>query len=208
MNAHCRIRWSGIRDYLEVTNEMDAFTNDRSENTRDELWLLQHHPVFTQGTSCTQLPHTNLTGIPLVKSSRGGQISYHAPGQLIVYVMFDIKRLGLGPRSLVNQIEQGIIQLLATYGLAGSRKQGAPGVYVDDAKIAALGLRIRNGKCFHGLSLNVDMDLTPFQWIDPCGQPGMMVTQLADLGVSLSLRQVGDDLVQALLKQFQWDSSD
>lgn len=206
MNAPCRIRWSGVRDYLEVANEMVTFTNDRSEDTQDELWLLQHFPVFTQGTSCTQQPHTNPTNIPLVKSSRGGQISYHGPGQLIVYLMFDIKRLGLGPRSLVNRVEQGIIQLLARYGLKGTRKQGAPGVYVDAAKIAALGLRIRNGRCFHGLSLNIDMDLRPFQWIDPCGQPGLAVTQLADLGVALSLGQVGDDLVAELLDQFHWDS--
>ncbi|MGB5705213.1 MAG: lipoyl(octanoyl) transferase LipB [Arenicellales bacterium] len=208
MNKSCRIRRSGFRDYVQVANEMLAFTDGRTKDTDDELWLLQHHPVFTQGTSCNQQPRTNPTGIPVVKSSRGGQISYHGPGQLIAYLLFDIKRLGIGPKSLVNHVEQAIIQLLGSYGLLSERRQGAPGVYVNSAKIAALGLRIRNGKCFHGLSLNVDMDLTPFQLIDPCGYPGMTVTQLTDLGIHHNIRQVGDDLIDTMQKQFQWDSID
>lgn len=208
MNKSCRIRRSGFRDYVQVANEMLAFTDSRTEDTDDELWLLQHYPVFTQGTSCNQQPHANPTSIPVVRSSRGGQISYHGPGQLIAYLLFDIKRLGIGPKSLVNGVEQAIIQLLDSYGLLSERRQGAPGVYVNNAKIAALGLRIRNGKCFHGLSLNVDMDLTPFQLIDPCGYPGMTVTQLTDLGIHHDIHRVGDDLIDAIQKQFQWDSID
>ncbi|MGI9316542.1 MAG: lipoyl(octanoyl) transferase LipB, partial [bacterium] len=204
MNMPLTVRWHGIRDYLEVSNEMLSFTDNRTEQTNDELWLLQHYPVFTQGTSCNQLPDTNPDNIPVIKSSRGGQISYHGPGQLIVYLMLDIKRLGIGPRSLVNRVEQGIIELLDQFSLQGTRRQGAPGVYIDGAKIAALGLRIRNGKSFHGLSLNVDMDLRPFQYIDPCGLPDMPVTQLSDQGVSAELRQVGNDLVVKLQNQFQW----
>lgn len=208
MNKSCRIRRSDFRDYVQVAHEMLAFTDSRTADTDDELWLLQHFPVFTQGTSCTQQPHTNPTSIPVVKSSRGGQISYHGPGQLIAYLLFDIKRLGIGPKSLVNSVEQTIIEVLDSYGLVSERKQGAPGVYVNNAKIAALGLRIRNGKCFHGLSLNVDMDLTPFQLIDPCGYPGMAVTQLTDLGIHRDIYRVSDDLINAMQKQFQWGSID
>ena len=184
---------------------MSRFTNERSEQTVDEIWLLQHSSVFTQGTSCKQQPRKNPDQIPVVKSNRGGQITYHGPGQLIAYLLIDLKRLGLGPRSLVNKVEQGVIQLLAGYGLTGSRNPGAPGVYLKEEKIAALGLRIRNGRCFHGLSLNVDMDLTPFRWIDPCGYSDLAVTQLVEHGVHHDVRKVGEDLVKQLGAVFHWE---
>lgn len=193
-------------DYCEVADAMLKFTDERSEQTDDEIWLLQHPPVFTQGTSCAQKPRNNPDRIPVVKSNRGGQITYHGPGQLIAYLLLDIKRLGLGPRSLVNNVEQGVIQLLAEYGLAGSRKSDAPGVYLNDAKVGAIGLRIRKGRCFHGLSLNVDMDLAPFRWIDPCGYPDLAVTQLVDHGIHHDLHKIGDDLVRHLGGLFHWKS--
>lgn len=184
---------------------MSRFTSNRGPETADEIWFLEHPPVFTTGTSSRLSPRINPDQIPLLKSSRGGQITYHGPGQLIAYLLLDIRRLGLGPRRLVEMIEQALIALLADYGLDGDRRPGAPGVYVSDAKIAALGLRIRNGRSFHGLSLNVDMDTTPFQWIDPCGYPDLAVTTLAEQGVRHDLSRVTEDLAQRLQAEFNWD---
>ena len=194
----CKIFDRGLLDYQLTMAEMEAFTNNRDDTSADQLWVLQHYPVFTQGTSCTDVPEINPANIPVVRSNRGGQITYHGPGQLIVYLLLDIKRLGLGPKRLVNLVEQSLIELLAHYGLPASRLAGAPGVYIDDDKIAALGLRIRRGKCFHGLSINIDMDVTPFDWIEPCGLKGMRVTQLKDHGSSVSIEQVSSDLIQRL----------
>ena len=167
---------------------MLEFTRQRQATDEDQIWLLQHHPVFTQGTNCRTLPRpapgTGQAGehaddIPLVHCDRGGQITYHGPGQLIAYLLLDLKRRRQGPKSLVRRIEQVVIELLADYNLTASRNPGAPGVYVKRAKIAALGLRIKRGCCFHGLSLNVDMDLRPYQRIDPCGYRDLAVTQLS-----------------------------
>ena len=205
MSTPCRVRRYDIMDYRDVADAMLKFTDQRTDQTDDEIWLLQHFPVFTQGTSCVQKPHSNPDRIPVVKSNRGGQITYHGPGQLIAYLLMDIKRLGLGPRSLVNKVEQGVIQLLAEYDLAGSRKHGAPGVYLNGAKVGAIGLRIRKGRCFHGLSLNVDMDLAPFHWIDPCGYPNLAITQLVDHGVHRDVHKIGDDLVKQLGELFHWE---
>jgi lipoyl(octanoyl) transferase len=181
------IRHLGQADYARAWHEMQTFTDSRSPDTPDELWLLQHAPVFTLGRNGKQ-EHLHDTGtIPVIKVDRGGQVTYHGPGQLVAYTLLDLTRRQLGVQSLVRTLEQAVIDLLAEHGLAATRRDKAPGVYVDGAKIAALGLRVRRGCCFHGLSLNVDMDLTPFSMINPCGYPNLEVTQLADLGVTESL---------------------
>ncbi len=202
MTPACRFRRLGLRDYAATAAEMAEFTDRRDALTADEVWLLEHPPVFTLGTSSRLAPHRNPAAIPLVKSSRGGQITYHGPGQLIAYLLLDIRRLGLGPRRLVQSLEQALIDLLDGYGLQAVRREGAPGVYVDGDKIAALGLRIRNGCCFHGLSLNVDVDLEPFAWIDPCGYPDLSVTRLADHGVTRDIASIGEDLEARLRPLF------
>jgi len=182
-----RIRHLGQADYARVWHEMQRFTDSRLPDTPDELWFLQHAPVFTLGRNGKQ-EHLHDTGdIPVIKVDRGGQVTYHGPGQLVVYTLLDLGRRQLGVQSLVRILEQAVIDLLAGYGLAAERREKAPGVYLEDRKVAALGLRVRRGCCFHGLSLNVDMDLTPFSMINPCGYPGLQVTQLADLGVTESL---------------------
>jgi lipoyl(octanoyl) transferase len=160
---------------------MQDFVARRTLDTPDEIWVLQHEPVFTQGQ--TGKPEHILAdiGIPVVQTDRGGQVTYHGPGQLVVYFLLDVRRRGLGARHLVDLIEQSVVQLLAESGIAASLRKGAPGVYVDDRKIAALGLRIRRGSSYHGLSLNIDMDLTPFRAINPCGYAGLEPVQLADL---------------------------
>jgi len=198
--------WRGRMAYHDAASAMLSFTDERKDDTRDQIWILEHAPVYTQGTSCRTEPFDNPHDIPIVHSNRGGQLTYHGPGQLILYLLFDIKRMGIGPKKLVSGIEQSIINLLEDYGLSATRRQGAPGVYVDGAKIAALGLRIRNGKCFHGLSLNVDMDLEPFHYIDPCGIPGLAVTQLSDLGVRKLVTEAGADLVRQFWSHFGWGS--
>lgn len=175
----------GLCHYQPVWRRMREFTRQRQAADQDQIWLLQHHPVFTQGTTCRALPRPapvpDARGgeIPLVHCDRGGQITYHGPGQLIAYLLLDLKRRRQGPKSLVRRIEQVVIDLLADYNLTACRNPGAPGVYVKRAKIAALGLRIKRGCCFHGLSLNVNMDLRPYQRIDPCGYRDLAVTQLS-----------------------------
>lgn len=199
MTPLVRFRERGVVDYNDAWREMRSFTERRNAETADEIWLLQHTPVYTRGAGCRSLPRSNRT-IPVVHSDRGGQITYHGPGQLIAYVLVDLKRRRLGPRSLVNRLEQAVIGLLDGYGICGERKPDAPGVYVEGAKVAALGLRIHNGCSYHGLSLNVAMDLAPYAAIDPCGHKGLAVTQLRDLGVSDSLDVVQSRL-QAALEQ-------
>jgi len=175
------VRELGLVDYPVAWQAMQRFTNERGPDTVDEIWLLQHPRVFTQGQA-GKPEHLLLPGdIPVVQADRGGQVTYHGPGQLVCYLMLDVRRLGFGVRELVSRIEQSLIDLLASYGVQASAKPEAPGVYVDGAKIASLGLRIRNGRSFHGLALNVDMDLEPFGRINPCGYAGMAMTQLADL---------------------------
>ena len=171
----------GLVDYVPTWNAMRDFTQQRTATTPDEIWYLQHHPVFTQGLNGKQ-EHLLAPGdIPVVNIDRGGQVTYHGPGQLVAYLLLDLHRRKGGVKLLVQQIEQAVIDLLAESGIAASRIAGAPGIYVDGNKIAALGLRIRRGMSYHGLALNVQMDLSPFQRINPCGYAGMPVTQLADL---------------------------
>ncbi|WP_104182386.1 lipoyl(octanoyl) transferase LipB, partial [Arthrobacter sp. B0490] len=173
---------------------MQHFTNTRDADSGDEIWLLQHPPVFTQGQA-GKAEHLLFPGeIPVVQVDRGGQVTYHGPGQLVGYLLLDVRRLGIGVRELVNRIEQSLIDLLAGYGIEAAAKADAPGVYVNGAKIASLGLRIRNGRSFHGLALNVDMDLEPFRRINPCGYAGLPMTQLRDLIGPIDISEVADRL--------------
>jgi lipoyl(octanoyl) transferase len=180
---------------------MQAFTAARGAETEDEIWLCEHPPVFTQGLAGKPEHLLRDIGIPVVKIDRGGQITYHGPGQLVAYLLLDLKRRNLGVKGLVQRIEQALIDLLGEYGIAAARRAGAPGVYVGEAKIAALGLKIKNGCCYHGLSLNVAMDLAPFAAINPCGYEGLAVTQLSALCEERSIERVGDRLVAQLERQ-------
>ena len=187
----------GVVDYESTWRAMQEFTAQRDEHTADEIWLLQHPPVYTQGLA-GKPEHLLITpSIPVVKTDRGGQITYHGPGQIVAYVLFDLKRKGIGVRELVKRIEQSLIDTLAQFQIHAERKSGAPGVYVQGAKIAALGLRVKKSCSYHGLALNVAMDLTPYNAINPCGYAGMQVTDLATLGVRASI----DDVMDRLSKQ-------
>lgn len=196
-----RILFLGEVEYLDSFESMQAFTSARDTHSADEFWILSHSPVYTQGTSCDAQPLYGRMSIPVVKSDRGGQITYHGPGQLIIYLLLDIKRLGIGPKRLVSSIEAAIINLLASYDIRAKTRQGAPGVYVSGSKIAALGLRVRRGACYHGLSLNVDMDLTPFDRIDPCGYQGLEVTDMSSLGVNVEPEKIVNQLVGGLIDE-------
>jgi lipoyl(octanoyl) transferase len=194
------VRELGLQAYLPVWLAMQAFTDARTPESVDQLWLLQHQAVFTQGQA-GKPEHLLLPGnIPLVQSDRGGQVTYHGPGQLIAYLLLDVRRLGLGVRELVSRIEQSLIDMLASYGVIAVARADAPGVYVEGAKIASLGLRVRNGRCFHGLALNVDMDLEPFARINPCGYAGLQVTQMRDLLGPLNFAEVSARLSAQLVK--------
>ena len=175
------VRELGLVDYLPTWQAMQRFTQERDERTGDEIWLLQHPSVFTQGQA-GKAEHVLFPGdIPVVQVDRGGQVTYHGPGQLVIYLLIDVRRHDLGVRGLVSRIEQSLIDLLASYGVTAAARPDAPGVYVDGAKIASLGLRIRRGCSFHGLALNLDMDMEPFRRINPCGYAGLAMTQLRDL---------------------------
>ena len=195
------IKHLGVVDYQATWHAMQVFTAQRGAATNDEIWLLQHSPVYTQGLAGKPEHLLTKPAIPVVKTDRGGQITYHGPGQIVVYVLFDLKRKGIGVKELVKRIEQSIIEVLQSYGIAAERKLGAPGVYVKGAKIAALGLRVKNGCSYHGLALNVAMDLTPYGAINPCGYAGMEVTDLAALGVRVSINDVMTTLSQHLVTQ-------
>lgn len=190
------IKRLGRVDYEPALEAMRQFTAERKADTADEIWLLEHPPVYTLGQA-GRPEHLlrNDAGIALVKIDRGGQITYHGPGQLVVYLLLDLHRRRLKVRELVSLMEQTLIDTLADYGLNGVRKDGAPGVYIDGAKVAALGLRVRNGCSYHGLSLNVDMDLTPFSWINPCGYEGLKTVQLRDFGVAETVAGAGERLL-------------
>lgn len=181
------VRWLGLQDYEPVWRAMQAYTDTRDADSSDELWLLEHPPVFTQGQA-GKAEHVLAPGdIPVVQVDRGGQVTYHGPGQLVGYVLVDLKRLGFGIRELVTRIEQSLVELLDCYGLSAHPRPDAPGVYLGDgAKIAQLGLRVRRGCTFHGLSLNIDMDLEPFARINPCGYQGLAVTDMTSRGAVLS----------------------
>jgi len=174
-------RLPGLRDYQTTWDAMRAFTAARDAATPDEIWLLEHPPVFTLGQAGRPEHLLDPGTIPVIRTDRGGQVTYHGPGQLIAYVLFDLRRGGIGVKRLVHLLEQAVIDLLAARGISAAARPDAPGVYVDGAKIASLGLRVRQGCSYHGVALNVDLDLEPFGRINPCGYPGLKVTRVADL---------------------------
>lgn len=192
----------GLRPYEPVWREMQRFTDERGASTCDELWLLEHDRVFTQGQA-GKSEHVLTPGdIPVVQSDRGGQITYHGPGQLVAYLLLDLRRRGIGARELVRGVEASVVQLLRGYDIGACAREDAPGVYVRGAKVASVGFRIRRGASFHGLALNVHMDLEPFSRINPCGMEGLAVTQLRDLGGPESVDEVKLPLCEALASTF------
>jgi lipoyl(octanoyl) transferase len=195
------VHYSEPQPYEPIYQAMQRFTDSRQADTPDEIWLLQHQPIYTLGQAGKTEHLLQTTTIPTYHTDRGGQITYHAPGQLIAYTLLDIKRRHWGVKQLVSALEQAIIDYLANYQISAQRREHAPGVYVKNRKIAALGLRIRHGCSYHGLSFNVNMDLTPFQYINPCGYPGLQVTQLYDLGITDSVEQVTAQFLPYLLNQ-------
>jgi lipoyl(octanoyl) transferase len=196
-----RVEWLGRQPYTPVWARMQAFTDARRADTPDEIWLLEHDPVFTQGRA-GKSEHLLAPGaIPVVQSDRGGQVTYHGPGQLMVYTLLDLQRLGLGIRSLVTALEHAVVDCLGEYGVEARGRRDAPGVYVGSAKIASLGLRVRRGCSYHGLALNVRMDLAPFSRINPCGYRGLEMTQLSDLGGPADLLEAGQALLPHLLRR-------
>lgn len=192
----------GLQDYQTTWQAMQDFTRQRTAETPDELWLLEHHPVFTQGRAGKSEHLLNPGNIPVVHSDRGGQITYHGPGQLIGYCLLDLKRKELGVRDLVGGIEQTLIEYLASLGIQAEADPKAPGVYVEGKKIAALGLRIHKSRSYHGFSINVNMDLSPFMQINPCGYQGLTITQIVDFGISKTPRQAACELLSHFQKQF------
>ncbi len=195
------VHFLGRRDYRDVWEKMQDFTDRRSQQTPDNLWVVEHPPVFTLGQA-GKTEHLLAPGdIPIIKVDRGGQVTYHGPGQLVIYVLIDLKRHQLGVRQLVSALEHAIIGLLASHGIEATRRDDAPGVYVDGAKIASLGLKIRKGCSYHGLALNVDMDLEPFSRINPCGYEGLAVTQLRDLGVYTPMWEIAGELCERLYEE-------
>jgi lipoyl(octanoyl) transferase len=195
-----RVRRLGTVDYEATWRAMRELTAARTSDTIDEIWLLQHPPVYTLGVAgrSEHLPR-GASAIPVIRADRGGQITYHGPGQVVVYLLIDMRRRGLTVRPLVRIMERAVIGLLAAHGVGAEGCTDAPGVYVNGSKIAALGLRVRNGSCYHGLAFNVDMDLSPFHAVDPCGYPGLAVTQARNVGITESAERLGEELVDHLL---------
>ena len=193
----------GLVEYQPTWDAMKQFTADRTSTTRDEIWLVQHPPVYTQGLAGKPEHLLHQTNIPVIKIDRGGQITYHGPGQIVAYLLLDMRRWKLGVRELVRLMEQAVIDVLAEFGINAQSREDAPGVYVEDAKIAALGLKIKNGYCYHGLAFNVDMDMSPFANINPCGYAGLRVTQACKLGITVSINELQAQLAQNLVHGLQ-----
>lgn len=206
MSRLLHVRRLGRQPYQPIWRAMQAFTSARDEQTRDELWVLEHDPVFTLGQA-GRPEHVLAPGdIPVINVDRGGQVTYHGPGQIVAYPLLNLRRLGVGVRELVHRIEQAVIDTLAHWNIEAVRVEGAPGVYAGGAKVAALGLRVRRGCTFHGLAFNVNMDLEPFSRINPCGYEGLAVAAVADLGGPSELSRVEDVLVQELCRQFDFEA--
>lgn len=193
-----KIKDLGKAAYIPTWHAMQEFTDNRDENTLDELWIVQHPPVFTQGQAGKAEHILNAGDIPIIQVDRGGQVTYHGPGQIVMYPLIDLKRHKIGIKALVNGIEEAIIQTIKIYNITAKRKEKAPGVYVNDKKIASLGLRVRKGCTFHGLAFNIRMDLEPFLRINPCGYAGLEVTQLSDLDNSVEYQEVQQQLIENL----------
>ena len=203
-NPLLHIQHLGLCDYEPTWHQMQRYTDQRTAESQDQLWLLEHPPIFTLGQAAKP-EHLLAPGdIPVIQIDRGGQVTYHGPGQLIAYLLLDLHKKKLGIKTLVSHIEQALVNLLGSYSIDASIQSGAPGVYVGEKKIAAIGLRVRRGCTFHGLSLNVDMDLEPFNRINPCGYPGLKITQLAGLKGPTNLMQVGTDLSHHLAHQLNY----
>ena len=200
------VRSLGLTDYVPVWEAMRVFTDSRQKSTLDEIWVTEHKRVFTQGQSGRPENIIDPGDIPVVLSDRGGQVTYHGPGQLVVYLMFDLRRMDLNIRVLVGGIEESIIDVLAGYSIGATRERDAPGVYVRGSKIGSLGLRVRRGCSFHGLSLNVAMDLEPFDRINPCGNVDLKMSQVKDCGGPSDLSVVAKDLIGTLSSRFQFTS--
>lgn len=198
------VKHLGLQPYEQTFQAMQQFTDTRDETTADQIWVVQHPPVFTQGLNGKPEHLIAMQDtIPLVQTDRGGQVTYHGPGQLIIYLMIDLKRAKLGVRDLVHRMEQAIINLLNDYQLQGQAREDAPGVYVNQQKIASLGLKVRKHRSYHGLALNVDMDLTPFEWINPCGLSGMQMTQISSLIEHCSYQDIEQQAIQNLSQILQ-----
>ena len=195
-----KLRKLGLVAYEPTWRAMQAFNSTRDEGTEDQLWLVEHPPVFTLGLAGRPEHVLDPGDVPIVKTDRGGQVTYHGPGQAVIYTLLDLRRMRVGPKELVRRIEQAVIETLGSYGVEGARRAGMPGVYVRDAKIAAIGLRIARGAAYHGVALNADMDLAPFARIDPCGYPGLASTRLADEGVFDRISDVHARLAASLVR--------
>jgi lipoyl(octanoyl) transferase len=194
------IRRLGLAEYRSTYAAMRRFTDERGAATADELWVLEHPPVYTAGLAARPEHFPRASAIPLERVDRGGQITYHGPGQAIVYALVDLSRRGLTVRAMVTLVEQAVIDALAAHGVRAARRSGAPGVYVGGAKIAALGLRVRRGCCYHGVALNVSVDLAPYSAIDPCGYPGLEVTRTSALGIAAGAEELGDALARGIAR--------
>lgn len=206
MNRHLLItRKLGMRPYVETWAAMRDFTNSREQDTPCELWLLEHPPVFTQGQAGRQEHVLDPGEIPVVETDRGGQVTYHGPGQLVAYLLLDLRRAGVGVRGLVDTMEQSVIDLLAARGITANSRKDAPGVYVADRKIASLGLRVRHRCSYHGLALNVSNDLSPFARINPCGFPGLAATRTVDLGVPDGVTDLGLEFGRRIAEKLNYD---
>lgn len=204
MSSNLVIRHLGLTDFETTWLAMQDFTAKRTSHTPDELWLTEHPPVYTLGLNRKDVRMPLRDDIPVVNTDRGGKITYHGPGQIVVYCLIDLKRKNLNVRQLVSAIENSVIQLLAELNIDAVARADAPGVYVQDKKIASVGLRLKNQCCYHGLSLNINMDLSPFNAIDPCGYRGLEVTQTKDLGIALSAAQTAEKLLQYLTNQLNY----
>lgn len=197
------LRQLGLQDYQTVWHSMQQFTAERTPETIDEIWITEHSPVYTLGLNGKHEHVLHAGGIPVLETDRGGQVTYHGPGQLVVYFLVDLRRLAMGPRQAVTLLENAMVNTLSQYGVSAQARADAPGVYVEGKKIGALGLRIKRGCSYHGLSLNNDMDLTPFQHINPCGYAGLQVTQLADFGINIHTHELAVPLVHHLIKAIE-----
>lgn len=205
---HVIVRSLGIQDYQTTWDAMRAFTTNRHENSIDELWFLEHPPVFTQGQNGKAEHLLNPGNIPVIQVDRGGQITYHGPGQLVVYPLVDLKRKKLNVRQIVTLLENSIIEALNSYQINAASQCKAPGVYIDDKKIASIGLRIRRGATFHGLALNVSMNLEPFSRINPCGFNGLQMTQIAHFVNDIEIKEVEKKLLSTLVRNLEYNSTE
>ncbi len=195
-----QIKRLGLQDYQKVWQQMQDFNQARGAETDDEIWLVEHPPVYTLGLNGKREHLLNISDIPVVETDRGGQVTYHGPGQLVVYLLLDIQRLDIGVRKVVTLLEQAMIITLSQYGISAQAKAEAPGVYVADKKIGSVGLRVKRGCCYHGLSFNNNMDLAPFKGINTCGYPALEVTQLADLNINISTAELAVPVVHYILQ--------